>query len=240
MTSLLFMVFAILITLLGFGRGSILSIIITVFVIILYIYNKKEFNSSILFYALFGGIIVFYSFDYLSGFFLYKHLGAESLTDLWSITQDTKSLMPRLLRWEILISYFEKDPIMAGGFSRPILSRVNEGFRAWGAHNYFLSILGGGGLFLLIPTVLFYGKVLKKVFSIFVFDKMHSFNSYFGIGLILITININISNTYFIQVWSGASIWILFGFGLYLIFEGKYKTPPKDTKKIKRVSLLKR
>ena len=89
---------------------------------------------------------------------------------------------------------------------------------AWQAHNYYLAILGGGGLLLFIPNVVLAAYPVKKfIGKIKLVKQKVNTEILLGFVLFLQVININLFNTYYYQMWSAVFIWCLMGVSLYLL-----------------------
>jgi len=122
-----------------------------------------------------------------------------------------------LLRWQYLINGFINNPLMGLGFYET--NSIFANFRdAWQAHNYYLAILGGGGLLLFIPNVLLAVYPIKEfIGKIKLIKQKINTETLLGFVLFLQVININLFNTYYYQMWSAVFIWCLMGMSLYLL-----------------------
>jgi len=211
---------------LGMGRGGIIAVSIPVILQSIFNFRKRLFK--VLLFLAIAIISLFIINDYVSEIIpealIYKHQGANNLKELFNNTQDVETtISTRLNRWDILTKEFTDNYVFGGtGFRDPILDEINEGFNAWGAHNYFYAIAAGGGLFLLIPTLLFYVYIIRR--TIKSFRRGMTPMKLLGIGLIVNGININMTNCYYAGFYSAFVIWVSTGIGIYLLTIKEVKT----------------
>ncbi len=204
--------------LLGMSRGGMLAVIIPF--AMLFIFDKSKRTKGIGLTLVLGLLILASSYllnTILPSNYIYQHQGATNLSELFQISQSLDTISTRLLRWNYLINGFLNNPFMGIGFYEE--TAIFALFRdAWMAHNYFLAILGGGGLLLFIPNVVLTAYPIKKFVDNLkvVKDKINAENLV-GFIICLQVININFFNTYYYQMWSAVFIWCLMGMGLYLL-----------------------
>ena len=202
---------------LGMARGGIVAIAISYLGYLFYKRNLKHITFGVLFSV----IIIFLSNDLITRVLpkniIYRHLGANSLTQLFTESEDVyKTILPRIIRWNFLSDKFINHPLFGSGL---MLSTVGSGlaesqfYDVWQGHNFFLSMLAAGGLVLTLPILLL--TIISIFKSIFIIIKGLDKYAFWGMILVFNVININFTNTYFISFWAGPMIWILFAAGLY-------------------------
>jgi len=203
---------------LGMARGGIIAV--TIAFVGYYIY-KGHIKSLI--YGLLSIALIIYVSNYLivnviPQDFVFSHQGAHNLTELFAKSESAEIAIPtRLIRWQFLIYHFLINPIFGAGL---LLKTTNAGLDIdafvdlWQGHNYFLSMLAAGGLFLSLPIIILTIISIAKSFKWFI-SSGKNLNNIFGAILVLNVININFTNTYFASYWAGPMIWSLFAVGLY-------------------------
>ena len=146
----------------------------------------------------------------------FANIENRNLTDLWEYTDSAQGLSGRDVIWTTLYLMFLKSPLFGIGFFAP-LNIVYQDIRTnvFFAHNYFFTILTGGGLFLFIPTIVFYAFITFRSFKVI---KKNSL-TYLGVQMLLMVIIINLTNTYYAHFFKGPLIWFIFGAGIFLIFD---------------------
>ena len=203
---------------LGMSRGAMTAVIIPF--IIMFVFDKSKRTKGLSFFLVIGGLLFVSSFllsSIVPSTYVYQHQGASNLSELLEITQNISTISTRLLRWEYLIEGFLNNPLMGVGFYET--EGIFASFRdAWQAHNYYLAILGGGGLLLFIPNIMLAVYPVRKFFGkIRMMNRNDNPEILLGFVLFLQVININLFNTYYYQMWSAVYIWCLLGISLYLL-----------------------
>lgn len=203
---------------LGMSRGAMMAVVIPF--LLMFGIDKTKRSKSLGLFLVVGALIMASSYlltSLLPSSYVYQHQGASNLNELLEVTQNVSTISLRLARWQFLINGFINHPIMGIGFFEA--DSIFAHFRdAWQAHNYFLAILGGGGLLLFIPNLAVTAYPVKEFLrkaNIF----QHSVNSelILGFALFLEVMVINFFNTYYYQMWSAVFIWCLMGMSLHLL-----------------------
>ncbi|GJM29963.1 MAG: hypothetical protein DHS20C17_25980 [Cyclobacteriaceae bacterium] len=205
----------------GMSRGGMIAII-TPF-LFMFIFDKTKRTKSMSLFLVVGGVVLLSSYflnALIPSSYIYEHQGARNLNELFQVTQNLATISTRLLRWEYLINGFIDNPLMGTGFyeANSIFALFRD---AWQAHNYFLAILGGGGLLLFIPNIAVTAYPIREFLG-----KLTSLKSnlnkevLLGFVIFLEVININFFNTYYYQMWSAVFIWALMGLSLRMLTSG--------------------
>jgi O-antigen ligase len=213
---ILIAVFGVMLTVLGMVRGGLLGISISITIMFIHLVINSKNKMKITVFFVLSLIIAYYLYNNFSKTLLYKHQGSENLQELFEKSKDVeKTIATRLRRWDILWDLFLNNPILGVGFSKTYLNNINVGSTVWGAHNYFIAVLSGGGLFVFIPIFVFYLKylilILKKLLTLYHID----FHFMWGIVLFLNVININSTNVYYYGLFGPIPIWTFFGAAIY-------------------------
>ena len=203
---------------LGMSRGAMTAIFLPF--LMMFVFDKTKRTKGLVLFMMMG-VLVFVSSYLMSSMlpsaYIYQHQGASNLNELFEITQNISTISTRLLRWEYLINGFINNPLMGLGFyeTKSILTHLRD---AWQAHNYYLAILGGGGLLLFIPNMILAVYPIKEFIGKIKLIK-RNVNSEILLGFVLFlqVININLFNTYYYQMWSAVFIWCLMGMSLYML-----------------------
>ena len=203
---------------LGMSRGGMMAIIVPF--VLLFAFDKSQRTKGLGLFLVVGGLVMVSSYllnALLPSSYIYQHQGASNLNELFQVTQNLATISLRLLRWQYLIDGFVQHPLMGIGFYEA--TSIFAHFRdAWQAHNYFLAILGGGGLLLFIPNVAVTAYPIKEFFSK-IGQVSKKLDGAFLLGFVLFmeVIIINFFNTYYYQMWSAAFIWCLMGMSIHLL-----------------------
>jgi hypothetical protein len=203
---------------LGMSRGAMTAVILPF--IMMFMFDKTKRSKGLVFFLVIGALVFVSSFlmsNIVPTTYVYQHQGARNLSELLEISQNISTISTRLLRWEYLINGFVSNPLMGVGFyeSKSIFASFRD---AWQAHNYFLAILGGGGLLLFVPNVILAIYPVKQFLSKIPFiNQNENPEILLGFVLFLQVLNINLFNTYYYQMWSAVYIWCLLGIAFYLL-----------------------
>ncbi len=203
---------------LGMSRGGMMSIILPF--LMMFLFDKTKRTKSMWLFLVVGGLVMASSYllsAVVPSSYVYQHQGARNLNELFQVTQNLSTISLRLMRWQYLINGFINHPFMGIGFyeAKSIFAHFRD---AWQAHNYFLAILGGGGLMLFIPNIVITAYPIKEFLGKIDLIKQ-KINSEILLGFVLFLeiININFFNTYYYQMWSAVFIWCLMGMSFDLL-----------------------
>ena len=215
---------------LGMSRGAMTAIILPF--LMMFVLDKSKRSKGLVLFLVMGALVFVSSYlmsSLLPSSYIYQHQGASNLNELFEITQNISTISTRLLRWDYLIDGFTNNPLMGLGFYET--THIFAHFRdAWQAHNYYLAILGGGGLLLFIPNIILAVYPVKEFMGkIKLIKSKANPEVLLGFVLFLQVININLFNTYYYQMWSAVFIWCLMGISLYLLTANFYSINPQLT-----------
>ena len=177
----------------GMSRGAMTAVILPF--LAMFAFDKSKRTKGLIFFLVIGGLVFISSYllaNILPSSYVYQHQGARNLNELFEITQNISTISTRLLRWEYLITGFINNPLMGLGFYET--KNIFASFRdAWQAHNYYLAILGGGGLLLFIPNIVLAAYPIKKFLGKVKLLKQNTdADILLGIVLFLQVMNINL------------------------------------------------
>lgn len=224
---------------LGMVRGGILAVGIAFMLVPFYFTYFNVRDMLVTFPVIITlGIISFSVFISLyPDSIFHHHHGSSNLSELLDDTKDINTIDLRILRWSILFDAFVDNPLIGVGFWERILADVHGPDEVWGAHNYFISILAGGGLLLSIPILLIHVLPLIKSMNI-VWNKIPVDGYFFvGIGCFLNVININMTNPFFGTRGIEVIIWTMFGVGIYEIYHKYYQYLFKRQENSKKIQM---
>ena len=210
---------------LGMSRGGMMAVMAPF--LLMFMVDKSKRSRSLGLFLVVGVLVMASSFlltSLLPSSYIYRHQGAANLNELFEVTQNVATISLRLARWQYLIDGFIDHPIMGIGFyeANSIFAHFRD---AWQAHNYFLAILGGGGLLLFIPNLAVAAYPIKEFLSKISFIQ-HTLKSELILGFVLFleVIIINFFNTYYYQMWSAVFIWCLLGMSLQLLMNTEFQS----------------
>lgn len=214
----------------GMSRGAMTAIILPF--LMMFVFDKSKRTKGVVLFLVMGALVFVSSYlmsSLLPSSYIYQHQGARNLNELFEITQNISTISTRLLRWDYLIDGFINNPFIGLGFYET--TNIFAHFRdAWQAHNYYLAILGGGGLLLFIPNMVLAAYPIKEFMGkIKLIQQKVNSEILLGFVLFLQVININLFNTYYYQMWSAVFIWCLMGMSLYLLTAEFSSNNPQTT-----------
>jgi hypothetical protein len=216
----------ILASILGASRSSMIAVIIGLFSYFLISHKNNNKKNIIKFVPFFILLVVMYHF--LFPILFHVHQGAQDLAELMHKSGDIEyTISTRLTRWEIVQSIIKNNLLFGVGFYKKVLFYHVGNWNTvsiQAAHNYFLSILGGGGLFIFIFMINFYYKIFDTALKKYKLNKSRVIK---GITLVLLVININITNVSFARFNISIVIWSIMGLGIYYITTSSNKSIKK-------------